>query len=87
MPKTILVADDKANIRNRVRDHLEADGVRNRSWNCTGAGFVLRVMEMGVSFSLPSRYNKTPRYFLRVLFFTCLHVGVFTNISVCLLTP
>mgnify|MGYP003382464662 CR=1 FL=1 len=73
MPKTILVADDKANIRNRVRDHLEADGVRiplrNRSLNCTGAGFVLRVMEMGVSFSLPSRYLSTCR---RVYQYFCL---------------
>jgi DNA-binding response OmpR family regulator len=28
MPKTILVADDKANIRNLVRDYLEAEGFR-----------------------------------------------------------
>jgi two-component system alkaline phosphatase synthesis response regulator PhoP len=28
MPKTILVADDKANIRNLVREYLEAEGFR-----------------------------------------------------------
>jgi DNA-binding response OmpR family regulator len=28
MPKTILVADDKANVRNLVRDYLEAEGFR-----------------------------------------------------------
>ena len=28
MPKTILVADDKANLRNLVRDYLEAEGFR-----------------------------------------------------------
>jgi two-component system alkaline phosphatase synthesis response regulator PhoP len=28
MPKTILVADDKGNIRNLVRDYLEAEGFR-----------------------------------------------------------
>jgi DNA-binding response OmpR family regulator len=28
MPKTILVVDDKANIRNLVRDYLEAEGFR-----------------------------------------------------------
>ena len=28
MPKTILVADDNANIRNLVREYLEAEGFR-----------------------------------------------------------
>ena len=28
MPKTILVADDKANVRNLVREYLEAEGLR-----------------------------------------------------------
>jgi CheY-like chemotaxis protein len=28
MPETILVADDKANVRNLVREYLEAEGFR-----------------------------------------------------------
>ncbi len=28
MPKTILIADDKANIRNLVREYLEAENFR-----------------------------------------------------------
>jgi DNA-binding response OmpR family regulator len=34
--KTILVADDKANIRNLVRDYLEAESFRVRSLLRTG---------------------------------------------------